>query len=186
MAKKNMAPKRTSKKVPLSESEADTDKESEIYESDIEESEIESVVDGDINSEINDDEIETITTTDEDERYQESDVDSEIEFKEGPELDDCFYDYEELNENDKKNVMVPKEERITTKKITKYELVRILGTRAKQISLGAQVMVKGIENQEPLDIALLELKHKMIPYIIKRNLPDGSYELWKVSELELE
>jgi DNA-directed RNA polymerase I, II, and III subunit RPABC2 len=36
-----------------------------------------------------------------------------------------------------------------------------------------------------LEIAELELKQKAIPYFVRRFLPDGQYEDWKISELEI-
>lgn len=36
---------------------------------------------------------------------------------------------------------------------------------------------------DPLQIAMKELKQKKIPIIIRRYLPDGSYEDWGIDEL---
>ena len=36
---------------------------------------------------------------------------------------------------------------------------------------------------DPLSIAELELKQKKIPLMVRRYLPDGSYEDWAASEL---
>ncbi len=40
--------------------------------------------------------------------------------------------------------------------------------------------------QEPLEIAMKELRAGKIPFTIRRYLPDGSFEDWKVSELTVE
>merc|ERR1719237_281668 len=77
------------------------------------------------------------------------------------------------------------EERITTPYLTKYEKARILGTRALQISMGAPVMVEMVGETDPLEIAQKELRERKIPMIIRRFLPDGTYEDWKVSELKV-
>eukprot|EP00884_Botryococcus_braunii_P001846 jgi/Botrbrau1/11662/Bobra.168_2s0017.1 len=74
--------------------------------------------------------------------------------------------------------------RITTRYMTKYERARILGTRALQISMNAPVMVELEGETDPLEIAMKELKEKKIPFVVRRYLPDGSYEDWSVSELE--
>ena len=37
----------------------------------------------------------------------------------------------------------------------------------------------------PLKIAMMELKEKKIPFIIRRFQPDGSYEDWRVDELKI-
>jgi len=72
---------------------------------------------------------------------------------------------------------------ITTPYMTKYEKARILGTRALQISMGAPVMVEIVGESDPLEIAAKELREKKIPFKIRRFLPDGSYEDWKVKDL---
>lgn len=73
--------------------------------------------------------------------------------------------------------------RITTKYMTKYERARILGTRALQIAMCAPVMVELEGETDPLQIALKELRARKIPIIIRRYLPDGSYEDWGIDEL---
>ena len=74
-------------------------------------------------------------------------------------------------------------ERITTRYLTKYEKARVLGTRALQISMNAPVMVDLDGETDPLRIAEKELREKKIPIIIRRYLPDGSHEDWKIDEL---
>ena len=123
-----------------------------------------------------------------DDEYIESDKGSEDEYKEltDKEEEECVNKYEDVDEDlYKKSTMVPNDERITTNKLTKYERVRILGLREKQIEMGAKVLIKGIEGKSPAEIAELELQYKVIPFIIKRPLPDNTYELWKISELEI-
>jgi DNA-directed RNA polymerase I, II, and III subunit RPABC2 len=85
----------------------------------------------------------------------------------------------------KRNMRVPDNERITIPKLTKYEKVRLLGTRAKQISDGSKVFIKSKNVKNAMDIAELELENKVIPLKIKRPLPNGKYEIWKVSELDI-
>jgi DNA-directed RNA polymerase subunit K/omega len=69
--------------------------------------------------------------------------------------------------------------------LTKYERARILGQRAKQINSGATPFVKVPENViDGYLIAELELKAKRIPFIIRRPLPNGGSEYWKVNDLE--
>lgn len=74
-------------------------------------------------------------------------------------------------------------ERITTRYLTKYERARVLGTRALQISMNAPVMVDIAGETDPLKIAMKELRERKIPMIIRRYLPDGSYEDWNLDEL---
>lgn len=70
--------------------------------------------------------------------------------------------------------------------LTKYERTRVLGQRAKQIETGAKPFVKVPENIiEGYIIAELELKEKKIPFIIKRPIPGGACEYWKLNDLEV-
>lgn len=78
---------------------------------------------------------------------------------------------------------VQSNKRITTPYLTKYERARVLGTRALQIAMCAPVMVELEGLTDPLKIAMKELKARKIPIIIRRFLPDGSYEDWSINEL---
>lgn len=82
-----------------------------------------------------------------------------------------------------KEKAIPKEDRTTTPYMTKYERARILGTRALQISMNAPVFVDLEGETDPLRIAMKELAEKKIPLVIRRYLPDGSFEDWSVEEL---
>mmetsp|Transcript_27912 Transcript_27912/g.47448 ORF Transcript_27912/g.47448 Transcript_27912/m.47448 type:complete len:156 (-) Transcript_27912:273-740(-) len=75
------------------------------------------------------------------------------------------------------------QERITTQYLTKYERARVLGTRALQISMNAPVMVDLEGETDPLKIAQKELRERKIPIVIRRYLPDGSFEDWGIDEL---
>lgn len=77
----------------------------------------------------------------------------------------------------------PNKERVTTPYLTKYERARILGTRALQISMNAPVLVPLDGETDALQIAIKELSQRKIPLVIRRYLPDGSFEDWSVSEL---
>lgn len=88
--------------------------------------------------------------------------------------------------NQEKDSRVDPQHRTTTPYMTKYERARVLGTRALQISMGAPVMVELEGETDSLKIAMKELKVRKIPIIIRRYLPDGSYEDWGVDELIVE
>jgi DNA-directed RNA polymerase I, II, and III subunit RPABC2 len=71
--------------------------------------------------------------------------------------------------------------------LTKFEKARILGQRAKQINSGSKPFIPSESYSSMIDgykIAELELKQKLIPFIIRRPLTNGSSEYWKVSDLE--
>jgi len=73
--------------------------------------------------------------------------------------------------------------------LTKYEKTRILGMRTKQLNSGMQPMLPKEDIPETIvdgyNIAKMELDAKVIPFIIRRPLPDGTSEYWKVSDLEV-
>jgi DNA-directed RNA polymerase subunit K len=59
-------------------------------------------------------------------------------------------------------------------RLTRFEVARIIGARALQISLGAPVLVKiKMEEFDPIKIAEEEFKAIRIPMTIKRTLPSG-------------
>ena len=75
-------------------------------------------------------------------------------------------------------------ERITSTFMTKYEKARVLGTRALQISKNAPLMITPVPGEsDPYKLAERELTEGKIPFIIRRYLPDGSYEDRKLAEL---
>ena len=80
---------------------------------------------------------------------------------------------------------IPTDQRTTTPYMTKYERARVLGTRAQHISMSAPVMTDVYKDNaaHPLEVAMQELREKKIPLKIRRYLPDGNWEEWKVSEL---
>ena len=70
--------------------------------------------------------------------------------------------------------------------MTKFEKARIIGTRALQISMNAPVAIPLEGETDPLIIAEKELYTKKIPFVIRRYLPNGNYEDWKIDELILD
>jgi DNA-directed RNA polymerase subunit K/omega len=70
--------------------------------------------------------------------------------------------------------------------LTKYEKTRILGQRAKQINNGSKPYINVSENIiDGYLIAEMELKEKKIPFIIRRPLPNQTFEYWKIKDLEI-
>ena len=78
---------------------------------------------------------------------------------------------------------------IGPKMLTRFEYARILGARALQISMGAPVLVESDESKElidtkksqeeqgdPLLMAEGEIKHGLLPILVRRTLPDGRYQ----------
>ena len=58
------------------------------------------------------------------------------------------------------------------KKYTRFEMARILGARALQISMGAPTMVvrPSDDKFDPLEIAMIEMEKDLIPITVKRRV----------------
>lgn len=68
--------------------------------------------------------------------------------------------------------------------LTNFERTKIIGLRANQISRGAAPLVVVPKHiSDVRDIARLELEQKRLPYIIKRPLPNGTFEYWRLVDL---
>lgn len=70
--------------------------------------------------------------------------------------------------------------------MTKYEKTRILGQRAKQLNEGAPAFIN--IDSTVIDgylIAVKELEQKKTPFIIRRPLPNGGSEYWRIQDLEI-
>jgi len=70
--------------------------------------------------------------------------------------------------------------------LTKYEKAKILGVRAQMISNGSPPMIS-VPNDitSTYDIALLEFNEDKIPLLIRRFLPNGNYEDWRLEDMVL-
>ena len=61
--------------------------------------------------------------------------------------------------------------------LTRFEKARIMGARALQLSLGAPIFIEIPKNATTsLEIAMEELKQRVIPIVIRRTLPNGDYQ----------
>ena len=69
--------------------------------------------------------------------------------------------------------------------LTRFERARIMGARALQLSLGAPVFIEIPKNAtSSLEIAMEELKQRVIPIVIKRTLPNGDYQHIPIDQFE--
>ncbi len=72
----------------------------------------------------------------------------------------------------------------TTPMLTKFERAKVIGFRAQQLAYGARPMIEVPSHiSDVVEIAELELKMKKLPFIVRRPLPDGSSEYWKLKDL---
>lgn len=130
----------------------------------------------------------------EDEDDENEDIDDETIYDDDGEIcsiQKVFEDDNEYYDNDEELEAQPdtsveyikKEDRQSSAKLTKYEMVRILGERTKQLTMGAKPLIKNYKELSYEKISEEELKLNMIPFKIRRPLPNGKYELWNLEEL---
>ena len=68
--------------------------------------------------------------------------------------------------------------------LTNFEKTKIIGIRANQLSKGGVPYVSIPPHITSVqDIARLELEQKRLPFVIKRPLPNGTYEYWRLADL---
>ena len=97
---------------------------------------------------------------------------------------DDIQTYTRIVKNDKGTIVDPIH--TTLPFVTKYERARILGERTKQLNAGAKALVD--VEPEVIDgylIAIKEFEEKKIPFIVKRPMPNGGCEYWKLKDLEI-
>ena len=69
--------------------------------------------------------------------------------------------------------------------LTRFEKARIMGARALQLSLGAPVFIEIPKNATTsLEIAMEELKQRVITIVIRRTLPNGDYQHIPIDQFE--
>lgn len=75
--------------------------------------------------------------------------------------------------------------------LTKYEFDQIIGLRTMHLSRGAPPLIdipedyKVTSNINLRDIAQKELLEQRLPYMVKRQMPNGKVEYWALAELDL-
>tara|TARA_A100001015_G_scaffold187633_1_gene208982 strand:+ start:1066 stop:1458 length:393 start_codon:yes stop_codon:yes gene_type:complete len=109
----------------------------------------------------------------------ENDEFIENDDEENNEIDDQKFNiitYDEIQNN------IKNKEKKTVPYLTKFEKARIIGLRLQQLAYNAEpkVNTSNLDNIE--EIVKEELKQKKIPFIVRRSLPNGNYEDWKIEE----
>lgn len=70
--------------------------------------------------------------------------------------------------------------------LTQYERTKVLALRASQLAHGAPAFIDVPEYlTDVYEVAKAELEAKRLPYIIKRPLPNGEFEYWRLADLML-
>lgn len=108
------------------------------------------------------------------------------------EVDDLNEIEDDINEKNNNTIVSYDEvlEKIKTKKkktvpfLNKFEKARLLGIRIQQLSSGSEPKINTDGFDNIYDIVQEELKQRKIPLIIKRNLPNGDSEEWRLDEFQ--
>lgn len=83
-----------------------------------------------------------------------------------------------------------KQPRVTREYFTKYEYTTLLATRAEQIAQGAKPLVslEGLKTSDPMfvwNVAKREIEQRKLPFLIRRQMPNGTAEYWSAQEMEV-
>jgi DNA-directed RNA polymerase subunit K/omega len=83
-----------------------------------------------------------------------------------------------------------KEPRTTREYFTKYEYTVLLATRAQQLADGAKPLVElsGLKTSDPLfvwNVAKREIAYRKLPFLVRRQMPNGTSEFWSAQEMEV-
>ena len=80
--------------------------------------------------------------------------------------------------------------RVTQPYFTKYEYVDMMAARAQQIADGAKPLVglEGLKTSDPMfiwNVAKREIEQRKLPFMVRRQLPNGASEYWSAQQLEM-
>lgn len=125
-----------------------------------------------------------------DESFQKFDEELKEKYLESVHPESLSNNYDEISSLSKvvrdNNGTIIDELHKTVPWLTKYERTRVLGQRIKQLNTGAEPFVKVattiIDNSI---IAQMELEQKKLPFIIRRPIPGGGSEYWRLKDLSV-
>jgi len=119
-----------------------------------------------------------------------------IDIEEVPDTGDYLpidEDYESIEKEEEEPKIVDisetlstKVEKVTNPYLTKYERTQLISLRAQQLNTGAIPTVEVGSLKSTVAIAEKELMERKIPLFVRRPLPNGKYEDWKIDELIIE
>jgi len=100
---------------------------------------------------------------------------------------ECILEYEEVDQGDIPLASIPPENDKKHRSLpflSIFEKTKILGMRTNQLAQGARPFITVPEYiTDVKEIAILELEQRRLPIIIKRHMPDGSYEKFRLNDL---
>ena len=86
--------------------------------------------------------------------------------------------FEDVKEN------IQKKPKKTIPLLTKFERARIMGVRLQQLAYGAKPRIDTSGLNSMKEIVEQEMILRKLPLIIRRYLPNGDYEDWKIEEFQ--
>uniref|UniRef100_A0A6C0H776 DNA-directed RNA polymerase n=1 Tax=viral metagenome TaxID=1070528 RepID=A0A6C0H776_9ZZZZ len=150
----------------------------------------------DIYNEYVDDKYNEDEDDDENENENENENDEYVDEYDNDNDNDNDNDYNNIEDNDNINYIdnediknkinheyLTGEDRISINRLTKYEMVRIIGERKKQLIMGAKPMIKNYKELSYDKIIEEEILLNLIPFKIRRPV-NNKYEIWTIEELE--
>lgn len=70
--------------------------------------------------------------------------------------------------------------------LTQFERTKIIGFRSNQLAQGSRPLIQVPSHvTDVIEIARLELEQRRLPFLLKRPMPDGTYEYWRLADLIL-
>ena len=75
----------------------------------------------------------------------------------------------------------------TSSLLNKYEKTRIIGIRMQQLAQGCNPYIdkSKLDDKSYTSVATEELIQKKLPFMIKRTLPNGKFEYWKLDDMDI-
>jgi DNA-directed RNA polymerase I, II, and III subunit RPABC2 len=123
----------------------------------------------------------------------ENDLSNDPDFSEDEDVSDLIVEEDEKLSEDTgfklltyKNILenIEKRPKKTIPLLTKFEKARIVGVRLQQLAYGAKPRIDVTGLKSINEIVEKELIERKIPFIIRRTLPNGLSEDWKLEEFE--
>ena len=75
---------------------------------------------------------------------------------------------------------------VTSPYLTDYEYVELLASRTLQLFQPSHSpKIANTEGMTPMEIAKEEIRQRVIPLVISRELPNGTQEIWKIPDMNI-
>lgn len=118
---------------------------------------------------------------DDDDDIEEIDIDDDENIEEA---DEEYIEWgAEDDETNNIEIIVKSENRVTSDRLSLFEIIELINIRATQISKGAQTFIDVSELNDPIEMAKKEVFNNKCPLLVKRHIGLSKYELWNPNEM---